>query len=282
MTAYQPIGTPDGVEIKARRMDFVFDEKVPRYWFANDPVLTHFLNVLSLTFPEGERFFVDSVRAFRDKVTDPQRQKEISGFIGQEAMHSKEHNTFNAFLAEQGYADLAARGEGLARMLLKGGRIRLTKREQLGATAALEHITAILAKTVLENPRWLEQIHPSVRPLWMWHCIEETEHKAVAFDLYKDVGGTDNERRVLLLGGTLYLAFYTVLYTWRFLRQDGITRKPLTLAKGLWKLVGYKGVLAPGLIEYFRFYAKNFHPWQDNNSAILDHWHTELAQARGI
>ncbi|HET8706809.1 MAG TPA: metal-dependent hydrolase, partial [Pseudomonadales bacterium] len=235
---------------------------------------------LSLTFPEGERFFVDSVRALRDQVSDPARQKEISGFIGQEAMHSKEHNAFNAYLAEQGYADLAKRGEALARMLLKGARVRLTQREQLGATAALEHITAILAKTILENPRWLKQIDASVRPLWLWHCIEETEHKGVAFDLYKDVGGTDNQRRFLLFAGTLYLAFYTTLYTWRFLKQDGITRKPLTLLKGAWKLFGYKGVLSPGIIEYFRFYAKDFHPWQDNNSETLHYWHNELTTAR--
>ena len=85
---------PAQVDISVRRMDFEFTD-IPRYWALNDPVCTHLLNALSLTFPDGERFFVDSVRALRDRVEDKARQKEISGFIGQEAMHSKEHETFN-------------------------------------------------------------------------------------------------------------------------------------------------------------------------------------------
>ena len=51
--------------ITVRRMDFEFRE-VPRYWADNDPHFTHLLNALSATFPEGERFFVDSVRLFQD------------------------------------------------------------------------------------------------------------------------------------------------------------------------------------------------------------------------
>ena len=73
---------PAQVDISVRRMDFAFTD-IPRYWALNDPVCTHFLNALSLTFPDGERFFVDSVRALRDRVEDKVRQKEISGFIGQ-------------------------------------------------------------------------------------------------------------------------------------------------------------------------------------------------------
>ena len=53
--------------IRPRRMNFRFKGlENTRYWFDDDPVLTHFMNVLSVTFPDGERFFVDAVRAFRD------------------------------------------------------------------------------------------------------------------------------------------------------------------------------------------------------------------------
>jgi len=279
MSAYHSITTPAGVTIQPRRMNFEFDDRVPRYWFGNDPVMTHFLNVLSLTFPEGERFFVDSVRAFRDRIEDPITQKQISGFIGQEAMHSKEHIAFNAWLEKTGYAQLVSEGEAFASMLLKGARLRLSPREQLGVTAAMEHITAVLAQCILNNPTWLEQIHPGVRPLWLWHAIEEIEHKAVAFDLYKTMGGSDNQRRLLLFSGSLYLAFYTARFTWRFLKQDGVTRQPARLVSGMWKLFGYKGVFAAGLKDYFRFYARDFHPWQHDNSARLEQWHAALNAA---
>mgnify|MGYP006167661917 CR=1 FL=1 len=92
---------PAHVQITPQRQDFAFAD-VPRYWFDNDPVLSHFLNALSLTFPDGERLFVDSVREFRDVVTDKARQKEISGFIGQEAMHSLEHVSMNNMLEAKG------------------------------------------------------------------------------------------------------------------------------------------------------------------------------------
>ena len=96
------IPTPKGVNIKPQRMDFEFND-VPTYWFDNEPVQTHLLNALSLTFPDGERFFVDSVRAFRHLARDKKHNKAISGFIGQEAMHSLEHDTFNQFLSQSGY-----------------------------------------------------------------------------------------------------------------------------------------------------------------------------------
>ena len=49
------------------------------------------MTALSALFPEGEQFFVNSTRAVRNdpKLADPALQKEISAFIGQEAMHSK-------------------------------------------------------------------------------------------------------------------------------------------------------------------------------------------------
>src|SRR5699024_4378992 len=96
--------------ILPRRIKFAYKGLVDtRYWYDDDPVLTHFMNVLSVTFPDGERFFVDAVRALRDRIDDAERQKEISGFIGQEAMHSLEHKAFNELMANKGYEELEAR-----------------------------------------------------------------------------------------------------------------------------------------------------------------------------
>lgn len=54
------------------------------------------MNNLSSLFPYGETFFVDSVRAVRDQISDPHLKKDISAFIGQEAMHAKEHAAHTA------------------------------------------------------------------------------------------------------------------------------------------------------------------------------------------
>ncbi|PTQ90392.1 metal-dependent hydrolase [Agitococcus lubricus] len=276
-----PTLTPAHITIKPRHLQFAFNQDIPRYWFANDPVLTHFLNVLSITFPEGERFFLDSVRAFRDKVDDPQRQKDISGFIGQEALHSREHAAYNQFLATQGYEKLVQRTERVSSKLLKGGRLRLTPREQLAITSALEHITAVLAKTLLEHPQQLAMIHPSIRSLWLWHAIEETEHKAVAFDLYKEISHQKmTEKNTVMVLGTLYLLAFSGYFTWQFLRQDGVLRKqPWRVVRGYWRLLGYKGLLQPAIKEYFNYFKADFHPWQDDNSRYLSRAYAQLAVA---
>ena len=275
------ISTPKQISIKARHLQFQFTDKIPQYWFGNDPVLTHFLNVLSITFPEGERFFLDSVRTFRDKVDDPQRQKDISGFIGQEAFHSKEHAAYNQFLANQGYQKLVAKTERVSSKLLKGGRLRLSPREQLAITAALEHITAILAKSLLEHPKYLNMIDENIRPLWLWHAIEETEHKAVAYDLYQDISNHKmHEKNTVMLLGTAYLIMFSGYFTWQFLKQDGVFKKqPWRIIRGYWRLLGYNGLLMPAIKEYFNYYKKDFHPWQDDNSHFLNNAYQLLAQA---
>jgi len=258
---------PAHISIKPQRMGFEFSpEAVPRYWADNDPVLSHFLNALSLSFPDGEQFFVDSVRHFRDVVKDEKRQKEISGFIGQEAMHSLEHRSFNDMLALQGYEALTEKAIGVAKYLIRMGQRDYSPRTLLAMTAGLEHITAILANAMLKNPELLEKMDESVRMLWMWHAIEETEHKAVAFDLYQDVSGDYAMRVRAFLSGSLGLGIYASVFTWRFLKQDGLNRKPWKLLRGGFTLGTLLARTVPDYLDYLR---PGFHPWDDDNSELI-------------
>lgn len=265
--------------ILPRRMNFAYQGlENTCYWYDDDPVLTHFMNVLSVTFPDGERFFVDAVRALRDRISDPQQQKDISGFIGQEAMHSLEHKAFNELIAGKGYEKLEQRALKVTRQLLAGARKQLSAERQLAATAGLEHITAILANAILSRPDQVEKMDPAVRHLWLWHAIEETEHKAVAFDLYKDVGGSYWERQRAFFYGSLYLTVFTSYFTWQFLKQDGVHRRPLVLGKGLWKLFGYRGVVSQVIPDWFQYLRPGFHPWQEDNTHLLEQWRKTLPE----
>jgi predicted metal-dependent hydrolase len=71
-------------------------------WHVQGSHVTHFFNALSLLFPAGERFFMDSVRNYRDQIDDPVLKKQVLGFIGQEAMHTREHVEYNDLLQEAG------------------------------------------------------------------------------------------------------------------------------------------------------------------------------------
>src|SRR5687768_6339502 len=137
------------MDIPRRDVDFALDpESVPRDWCHDNAYQTTFLNALSLLFPEGEKFFVDSVKHARSRVTDPALQRQITGFIGQEAMHGKEHRAFNELLVAHGFPSAPAIDRRLRRFL-RMVRKTLPPQSQLAVTCALEHFTAMMAEELL-------------------------------------------------------------------------------------------------------------------------------------
>ena len=183
-----------GHTVPTRRMSFEEAiEGLPKH-FALDGnlILSHLAAAQSGTFPDGEDFFVRSVRRFRDQVTDPVLKRQVAGFIGQESVHGREHRVLNDTLRALGYpVDRFER------------RIRFTLRVQerfssplacLAQTAAAEHVTATLAELSLSNPEARGMFGPQVGQIFLWHALEESEHKAVAFDVYRAVGGSEELR----------------------------------------------------------------------------------------
>ena len=278
------IDTPAAIEIKPVRKNFTF-ENVPRYWYDNNPLITHVMNAMSLTFPDGEQFFVDSVRAFREHHTDERQKQHIRGFIGQEAMHSLEHDHFNEFLKTQGYEQQVKGGTKLARFMIKRIQARKSAVDQLATTAALEHITAVLGRWLMTE-RTLSRLDPSVRALWLWRGIEETEHKAVAFDLLQNVTGGDYLTRVRAMpAAVIELITYAAIYSQEFLKADGLLSRPSVYLRGVRELTrtgGMARMLLPAILEYFD---PAFHPWQDDDSkqvAIHKAYLLELEAQAGV
>src|SRR6478752_4955478 len=179
-------------KIPTRRISF---EDVPRHFAADgDLIASHVAASLSAVFPDGEDFFVRSVRTFRDQITDPELKRQVAGFIGQEAVHGREHRAFNDRLDQLGYPT-----KRFERFTKQGLAIRerlLSPTSNLAATAALEHFTATLAELVLSSEETRSLFgHDAVKNLFLWHALEESEHKAVAFDVYKAAGGSERVRR---------------------------------------------------------------------------------------
>ena len=267
--------TPDNVAIKPQRMGFEFDEKVPRYWLDNNYLISHTMNALSVLFPEGEQFFVDSVRAFRDQINDPKLKAEVRGFIGQEAMHSLEHIAMNQHVRDQGMP--VEEMEKDLKVILDLAR-KLPKRHQLAVTCALEHITAMMADMLLERDDVREDMHETMRPLWVWHAIEETEHKAVAYDVFQQVGGTYAERAFYQLFATAALGVVATWFTGRMVMKDRKNFSVKGAAKGMWRMWGKDGAfssLIPAWAEYFK---PDFHPWDKDNSELIGRFKAQIQQ----
>ena len=145
-------------------------------------------------FPDGEDFFVRSVRHYRDEITDPELKRQVAGFIGQEAMHGREHRALNDRLDELGYPT-----KRFERITKKGLELRCEVRAAEGRTWPPPPPSST------SPPRSPSSCSRARRPasssattrcrnLFLWHALEESEHKAVAFDVYKAVGGSERMR----------------------------------------------------------------------------------------
>ncbi len=186
-------------KVPTRRISFEESlQEVPRHFAVDgDLILSHLAASLSAVFPDGEDFFVRSVRHFRDQVTDPEMKRQVAGFIGQEAVHGREHRAFNDRLDQLGYP--TKRFERITRKALTVRERLLPPTSNLAATAALEHFTATLAELVLSSEETRALFgDEAVRNLFVWHALEESEHKAVAFDVYRAVGGSERVRVVTM------------------------------------------------------------------------------------
>ena len=188
-------------QIPTRRISF--DEtlaELPKHFAADqDLLLSHIFAAMSAFFPDGEDYFVRSVRRFRSEITDPELTAQVAGFIGQEAVHGRQHRAFNQRLGELGYPTPVF--ERLTRRTLAIRERIFTPKANLAATAALEHFTATFAELLLtDEEARLAPGDAGVRDLLLWHALEESEHKAVAFDVYRAVGGSERTRIITMKG----------------------------------------------------------------------------------
>jgi hypothetical protein len=264
-------------KVPTRRMDFEESmRELPKHFaLEGDLIASHLTAALSSVFPDGEDYFVRSVRHYRDEITDPALKRQVSGFIGQEAVHGREHRVFNDRLAELGYP--TKHYERITQIGLKFRERFAPPMANLAATAALEHFTATLAEMVLRNEEVRDLFGAdSVRGLYEWHALEESEHKAVAFDVYKAMGGSERLRvwtmRFFRYGFVLAMGVAVLVS----LLGDKATYKPGALRKS-WKRFKASPVMRREVWEQLKDYdRKDFHPDDSDTNELVETWRATL------
>ncbi|MCP5433755.1 MAG: metal-dependent hydrolase [Alphaproteobacteria bacterium] len=242
-----------------------------RYWLGGDPARTAFMNGLSITFPEGERMFVDSVKPYREAIADERLAADVRGFCGQEAIHAREHATFNDRLTEQGFP--VGELEDKIKARIAWVKAHFPQRHRLAVTCALEHFTAIMANQILSHPEYFEDADEEYRKLWLWHALEETEHKAVAFDVYRNVaGGTYFERVRVMILMTIMFNLRIFNHVRVLLKTDGLAGNLKLWAGLLWYLWGKPGFFRRCAKDYLDYFRPGFHPWDHDNGALAESW----------
>ncbi len=254
----------------------------PRWWMNSDPVATAWFNALSGTFPRGEAFFVESVKAHREGAS-PELAEQIRLFIVQEVNHSREHLAFNRIAAAAGYdmAKIDRRVEEV--MALLDGRPAIL---DLASTMALEHFTAMMAHDLLANPQHFAGADPEVVALWRWHAVEEIEHKAVAYDTW--LHATRNWSRwkrwraksLIMLLVTKNFVAHRIADTLDLLAQDGLTGWRIKLRLMAF-LFGKPGILRRIIPAWTAYFLPGFHPWNTDDHALIANAEQDLARLRG-
>ena len=264
--------------IRPRHPTFDLEEALAGDWNGGDPFRTAFFNAMSLSFPSGERFFIDSVRAFEPEIRDPALQESIRGFIGQEAVHRRIHQAYNeTFCRLRGY-DLDQLEAPLLERI-EWSNENLSAHARLAVTVAYEHLTAILSAALLaDRSEPLAGADPRVAELWRWHAVEETEHKAVAFDVYSSVGGCPKRLRQTLKFVTMNFLGDNFRAIRTMFQHDGHGRS--VFAAGVWYLFGWPGILRRLVPEWATFLRRRFDPRHDGDAALVERWHPDPAMVR--
>lgn len=279
-TSYPSGGVPHR-EVRTRRIRFSYPTGTRfQHYVSGDLVMSHVVAVLSGMFPEGEDFFVRSVRDGRDRVQDPELLEQVAGFIGQEVTHGREHRDLNERLAEMGYRSVKV-DRHVKRLLALVERIGSTRRS-LAVTAALEHYTATLAECLLSKPEAQELLgETEVRSLLLWHALEESEHKAVAFDVYRAADGSEWLRIWGMRAATLVFLAEVVGQTALSMLHDRATYHPVVLARSLLALRSSPFLQRDVIHRVGSYHKRGFHPDDWDAAALLDRWRIELFGEQG-
>lgn len=246
-------------------------QDVPRWWFGGDAFKTRFFDAMSLLFPEGEKFFIACVRDYREGITDPELREQVRDFMYQEGQHGIVHTAFNDHLKSQGVQveHILQRQRDI---MFGFFRKRLPKVFTLGQTAAAEHMTALMAHGFFANGMFADA-DPRVRAMYAWHAVEEIEHKAVAFDVFKKIARGGYFTRALAM---LQVSFSFPLHVFLIMRHmfevDGVRNRLGVWLKGLWWLYGPGGLYPRLLPHYLAYFKPGFHPWQHGDLETYRRW----------
>ncbi|MDB5860370.1 MAG: hypothetical protein JWQ76_4059 [Ramlibacter sp.] len=255
-------------DLVVRRLLVDMEQTIPRHWCAGDAFRTALFNALSMSFPVGEQFFIDSVRKGFQALPPGQQEKfraEVQGFIGQEATHRRLHALYNAHLEKLGLVnDWEPRARDRLKMM-EGQDVR----HWLGITAANEHFTAILADFMLRNPDLLGDQDPRLKTLWLWHSAEESEHKNTAFDLYQALGGSHAWRLTWMRRVTTIFLMDTLRQTINNLHHDGTLWKWSTWKGAASYLFGQRGLVRLTYQPWRAYFKRDFHPDQQESGASV-------------
>ncbi|OTG66714.1 metal-dependent hydrolase [Acinetobacter silvestris] len=268
--------------IPIRHMKFDFDpKKIDPKFYLNAELASAYFASLSIFLTFGEDLVIDTARYHRDFIKDPLLKQRVTSLIGQEAIHSKMHEELNDALVD---VDLPVKlFRTWAGWVFNYGLNRLPQPMKLSLMAGIEHFTAVLAEYMMNHEEiFFRSQDEKQRAIWMWHMLEESEHKDIAYDVFQ----TLSNNYALRIAG-----FFPALITILGLISAAslivpFYRDPKNFIRlSYWKdiphsfqlIFGLKdGVYGSSLKHIFDYLRPDFHPNDHDTSAFLAYYKETL------
>lgn len=262
--------------IEVRKIPFEFDNDIPPVWHPTQREWSHMVNGASLTMPYLEPFLNRTMREALGKIHDPDLRADMDGFVRQEAQHYTNHRRYNETLKANGYPELAN-----VEATFETDYEALEKRSlewRLAYSAGFETMTMGITEWLINDREDLfHGADPTVTSLVLWHMVEETEHKSVAYDVFQAVSGRYWLRIAGLLWGSLHVGLMSRRAYIAMLKKDGLWRNIRSRMR-LWKMVGrFFGKAGSAMLRALR---RDYHPDKVEDPNWIDQWRFAFAEHR--
>jgi len=258
------------LEIKPRQMDFAFGSLKNLKYFDDNIYKSSFIAGLSAAFPPGEGEFLDSVKLYRDQITNPDLNRQVKGFIGQEGHHSHQHKIVNKELDRLGFN--TDKVDKLLHKMINSRVKKLSNKFRLAHTVCAEHITALMGEHIINQPDFLKNMEAPMKDLMFWHAVEEVEHKSVAYDVYMECVGDRAYLNKTMKFAILALHFRLTRYMFMMAFSTKHWWNLKDLASTLKWMFGKGGMWRSLRKPYKAFYSDDFHPWRDGGLELIEKW----------
>ncbi|HEY4378487.1 MAG TPA: metal-dependent hydrolase [Acidimicrobiales bacterium] len=256
----------DPQPLPIRRLRFAYPDDFRAAWHPQKPELACAANAVSLLMPYAEPYLVRTVRSVLPQL-DPNLCEEATGYVRQEASHHAQHRRFNDLVARE-WAWVPRFERAIERVF--GWLERRSTAFGLAFAAGFECVA-------YNGARWTDRhltelfhgADPEPATLFLWHLAEEVEHKTVAFDVQRAVGGKRSTYVLGLLTALAVLAAFTVAGTLRGMASAGRLFSPVAHARLAKWAIGFWFLLAPPMIASA---FAGHHPSQLADPTVLPQW----------
>lgn len=243
-------------------------DKVPLIWIKDAPIKTFYETYLSFTLPLLEDFMIATIQEVIPLITDPCKQQNAHNFCQQEKNHGDQHTSFNQKMLSHGIVTATLQKD---QAKLKSKLQSFSIEERLQLTAFWEGITAGFAYEIICKRFIKEDWHHQAKELYFWHCLEEYEHRCVAFDVYLEKVKFHKGNFILITRVLIPLLCSSIKFMFQNLKEHKLLWTKGTLKDIFW-FIGPHGPVFYMLKCYYRFFIGHYAPHTIFfNSTIQEH-----------